>query len=152
MNAFGGKVSVDSSLGEGTSIKITFPELPELNQYIPLGGSVDAARKIVLIDDDHSIHKYLLHRVGQENFVGFKSLSDFETAYASNSKQEFFFVDYNFWGEDKKGTELILGSKLFHKENTVLLTSDFYLPEIQMFALKTGVKVLPKQLLSACFQ
>lgn len=151
VESFGGRLSVYSQVSHGTTVEILFPRPLEISSSFSKAMIQEDFQKVALIDDDTSIQKYFEHKLNEGYFKGFESIADFESARITSAGDWFFFVDYNFWGEKKKGTEVIADSNLLHKKNTVLLTSDFFLPEVQMFSKKTGIKVLPKKLISSMF-
>ncbi|MCD6026498.1 MAG: sensor histidine kinase [Solimicrobium sp.] len=150
-----GEMIVNSTLGEGTTIQLTFSRIDEpiwIAQTIHL----KLNSTVVILDDEESIHGawdtrfawYLktyptlqVHhfKQGQDalNFIYLLSLKDKERIV--------FLSDYELLRQDKNGFQIIEESGL---KNTTLVTSYYANAKVRDKAILLGVKILPKQMAS----
>ena len=87
-NNFGGRLDIDSVVGEGTTISVYFPETPSEPAVADRGRSHAQAR-VLLVDDDELIRRYA-HQVLTEASYDVVTVPDGETALARVSDGEQF--------------------------------------------------------------
>lgn len=140
----GGQISIESSLEQGTTLKISLNEM-EAPEWYPQE-VVIRTKKAVIIDDDDSIHhmwQKRLSSIGIET-LHFKSVIAFKDWIATNDKREFsYFFDYELIGSSLNGLDLISEYNL--QERSILVTSHFTDKKVQFDCIRVGVKMIPKE-------
>jgi hypothetical protein len=135
-----GTFSIDSSQGVGTTIILQIPIAPIPSwcaQEIILG----ADERVVVLDDDESIHLQWRDRLKEFNVTYLKDPEEFDLARFPREGSHYIF-DYDITGSAVKGLDLIRTHNLGKK--AVLVTSYFDSPHIQKEIEKMGASLLPK--------
>ena len=150
-----GQISIESTMGQGSEIKISLPKAPDPDWFIPqITINKDAA--LVVLDDDNSIHDVWHSRLEQmgdkvknirvKDFMNPESLiqyfSSVETPYRASLQQERFLIDYELVGHKLNGIDVI--EKLGIMDKAILVTSRFEDPKIRERCEFLGLKMIPK--------
>ena len=150
-----GSMDVQSTLGEGTSIKLTFPRIAA-SKWIAQDIHLNPDNIVVILDDDESIHTawnlqftpvlasdpvMQLH-----HFTQGQEALNFLAALSQEEKSRVVFLsDYELLYQDKNGLEIVEASGI---KRAILVTSYYSNPKIRKEADRLGIKVLPKQMAS----
>lgn len=150
-----GELSIDSVVGDGTKITLTFPRITPpswIAETIELGKE----DIVIILDDDNSIHaawdthfqKILQKAPGirLEHFKESKKALEFINALAAQDKEKVFLLtDYELLKQELNGLHVVEQGKI---KRSVLVTSHYTNEVVYEHAAKTGTKILPKQLAS----
>ncbi len=150
-----GELAIDSVLGKGTSIALTFPRVKApswIAEEIKLGPTAI----IVILDDDTSIHAvWDMHfeeilaqypEMQLEHFEeGAKVLEFIKSLRLSDKRKVFLLTDFELLNQNITGLDIIAQSGV---EHSVLVTSHYAEKEVQAKAAETGTKILSKELAS----
>ncbi len=147
----GGTISVSSSLGMGTIIKLALPKCDAPDWFIQRI-LVQPNRVVVSVDDDQSIHQIWSGRFAsairpdaQPNYLKFTSLVEFETWVRNNHHNDHqYLIDYEFQGQNGSGLDTI--ERLQIQGQSILVTSRYEEPQIQSKVKSLKIKILPKNL------
>ena len=148
---WGGKFSIDSKYGKGTTIRI---ELPKADVPSWFSGTValDGINEFILIDDRPVIHTLVEEKLNKLNSnvtrYFHRSPQEFESWYSKNKKNlksPFFLFDYDMGEEEKTGIELIQDYDL--ESSSILLTNFYDDSTVQIKADHAKVKIFPKGLI-----
>lgn len=148
---FGGSLKIDSTEGIGTTVYLL---LPLANSPAWFAKAIDLTNKkyLVSLDDDISIHQIWAGRlkglgIEQLEHIKFQSSDTFEkyvNANISKLRQTLFLIDYELLNQPKTGLDII--EKLGLEKYTILVTSRYEEPDIQVRALRLKLPLLPKSL------
>ena len=143
MELWNGRISVQSVLGQGTTILLSFKILPSPSWFLT---KIKKVSQILSIDDDVSIHEIWKQRISGPKLFHFHSGEALEGWLSQNSTIEdsLFLFDYEFLDKNYNGLDLILKYKLQSK--SVLVTSRYEDKVVRDTAAAMGVKILPKGL------
>lgn len=150
-----GELAIDSKLGKGTKITLTFPRIKTphwIAEEIVLGKQ----DTIVILDDDTSIHgawdahfEPVLKKTPTLQLrhftIGNEALSFIESLSENQKENVFLLTDYELLKQELNGLHVIAKSGV---KRSILVTSHYAQQIVQNQAAKTGTKVLPKQLAS----
>ncbi len=150
-----GELEINSELGLGTTITLTFPRstAPQwIAEEIVLGPN----DMVVILDDDNSIHSawdIRFETLCSENpelqvkhfQLGSEVLAFIATLTPADKERVFLLSDYELLKQELNGVEVIAKSEI---KRTILVTSHYADPEVQKEAAKTGTQSLPKFLAS----
>lgn len=150
-----GKMTVNSILGEGSSIQLTFPRI-DAATWIAQKISLALNSLIVILDDEESIHGawdtrfalYLkLHpTLTVHNFKQGQDALDFFNRLNPNDRNRVVFLsEYELLRQPKNGLQIIEESGI---KNTTLVTSYYANSLIRDKAIQLRIKILPKQMAS----
>ncbi len=150
-----GELHIDSKLGEGTTITITFPRVTAPH-WIAEEIVLNPNDTVIILDDDSSIHgawRARFEKLQGENSelklkhfqLGNEALKFIETLTPAEKKNVFLLSDYELLKQELNGLEVIAQSKIQH---SILVTSHYVDLEVQRGAARIGIKILPKQLAS----
>jgi signal transduction histidine kinase len=145
-----GTITIESTLGIGTTLKITLPRAASPQWFIDTI-SISSEETIAILDDDESIHgtweTRLKEYIPQKNIVHFRNGKDFSAWYAEQKNPEKILVlsDYELLGESKTGLDIL---ELWEVNNAILITSHYEKEDIIARCLKAGIKLLPKNLVA----
>ncbi|USQ15559.1 hybrid sensor histidine kinase/response regulator (plasmid) [Legionella lytica] len=139
-----GKMHIHSEKNIGTKIIIS------LNRCLPPSWFCDSLNiqkgfKIVVLDDDLSIHEAWDQRFSHISFVKiihFYNVSELLQYEFELCKQVLYLVDYELLGDAKNGLDVIEELKL--NDNAILVTSSFEDITIRTRCENIGVKIIPK--------
>lgn len=149
------QIDISSTKHQGTAVKLSFPKIMPpgwIAESIILG----QADKVVILDDDDSIHaawdSRLNHIVQVAPVISiqhFKRYSDalsyINSLSIDEKKQILLLVDYELVKQKHNGLDLVANLKL---SRAILVTSHYLDLKVQKRASKLKVKILPKQLAS----
>lgn len=150
-----GTMAVQSELGKGTSIQLTFPRVTSpswfARQILLTQDSI-----IVILDDEESIHpawdlrfssfltthpSVQIHHFTQ----GQKAFDFFEKLSSEEKNRVIFLSDYELLNQDRNGLQIIEASQI---NGAILVTSYYSNPKVRETAAKLNVNILPKQMAS----
>lgn len=139
-----GRLTIDSSLDEGTTIQIS---LNEVEAPIWYSNCINlSSKKIVVVDDDQSIHNLWNEKLLPitEDITHLYSSEEFEQwASSKNLKDYYFLVDLELIGSIDTGINLINAYQL--QSRSVLVTSHFMDSDVQNLCTRFGIKMIPKE-------
>ena len=145
-----GKLAITSKLGEGTKMTLTFPTI-EAPNWVAKEIKVNKGDTIVILDDDQSIHgawdsrfKDRLNEVQLKHFLVGNQAIEFVNAFSEKEKV-FLLTDFELLKQDLNGIDIIEKANV---KRAVLVTSHYAEIEVRKLAIKSGIKILPKQLAS----
>ena len=148
IEAFGGTLQLQSSLKKGTTVDIVLPRLDPPNWFVSVI-FVSPDITIGILDDDQSVHDAWDQRLSAvsknltiHHFRTARALSDW---YSLQLNPVQIFSDYELL-ESETGLDLLENLELGNK--AILVTSHYENPEIINRCLKSGVRLLPKNLLT----
>jgi signal transduction histidine kinase len=148
-----GQLAIESEIGVGTKMILTFPRVPAQN-WIADSIQLNDDDIVVVLDDDDSIHAAwdtrfdtLLTKfpnltvkhfeIGQETI-------DFINGLAPEKKQKVFLLtDYELINQDLHGLNIIKQTAI---QRSILVTSHYENKTVCQDAVKADTKILPKQL------
>jgi len=145
-----GKLAIESKLGEGTKMIITFPII-DPPKWITKDIKINKGDTVVILDDDRSIHgawdsrfKGCLNDIQLKHFLTGTEVIDFISTFQEKEKV-FLLTDYELLKQDLNGMDIIQKTGI---KRAILVTSHHAEVEIRNLAVKNGIKILPKQLAS----
>lgn len=144
-----GKMSIESEIGVGTKIILTFPKIGSPD-WIAEEIVLHKGDTVVVLDDDDSIHDAWSARF--EDYAGIIHLEHFETGEkaidfinnASEKNKIFLLSDFELINQGLNGLQVI--EKTSMQTQSVLVTSHYHNQPVCDLAAKIVVKILPKQL------
>jgi len=150
-----GLLEVQSELGKGTSIQITFPRIGA-SDWIAQDIHLIPDNIIVILDDDESIHTAWDLRFAPlltsypslqiHHFTQGQETLNFLAGLSQQQKELVIFLsDYELLQQSKNGLEVVKESGIKH---AMLVTSYYSNPKIREEANRLGIKILPKQMAS----
>lgn len=159
---WGGKLSIQSKLNQGTTITLEFPKVDAPEWFIP-SLKLNDETLIAILDDDQSIHQTWEDKLSElgfniyENIFHFNDPNELIQFYdqlnsdpnistdtsPSYPKEKFIFlIDFEYIGKNENGINVI--KKLKIEEQSILVTSryneDFVLSE----CIQSKIKIIPK--------
>lgn len=155
IESFGGKFEIETQVGYGTKIIMTFDRAETPSWFVDKL-NIDSDVTIVCLDDDFSIHQIWAKRfedlklegwIGQlVNLSSSDSLISWLTKNQNTLKKTLYLVDYELLGQSKTGLDLVEQFRL--QDQSILVTSRFEEPKIQARCAELGVKLIPKGMAS----
>ena len=150
-----GLMEVQSVLGKGSSIQLTFPRIAASN-WIAQDIHLIPDNIIVILDDDESIHTAWDLRftplltsypsLGIHHFIQGQEALNFLAGLSQQQKELVIFLsDYELLQQRKNGLEVVKESGIKH---AMLVTSYYFNPKIREEAARLEIKILPKQMAS----
>ncbi|OGV25420.1 MAG: hypothetical protein A3F18_04065 [Legionellales bacterium RIFCSPHIGHO2_12_FULL_37_14] len=150
-----GEMSIQSTLGKGSSITLTFPRITTPH-WIADVIKVNAEGFIIILDDDTSIHRawdlrftHTLEKfpsIEIKHFInGYKALEFIQTLSLSLKNKCLLLTDYELLNQKMNGLKIIQKARIPH---SILVTSHYADGEIKDAAARLSCKILPKQLAS----
>ena len=148
LDASQGQIAIESQVGRGTQITLTFPTVspPEwMVQEIEL----NKGDTIIVLDDDDSIHdawdirfKKYGNDLSLQHFTVGEEAIDFINNFPAKD-QIFLLADFELLNQGLNGLDVISRAKI---ERSVLVTSHYNNLKVRELAIKNGIKILPKAL------
>lgn len=147
---WGGKLQIDSTVNQGTSMKLVLNKVPPPAWFVS-EIVIDDDHQYVVLDDDRSIHNMwearILNSVGRSvNMRYFEDEDSFGQWYRENKdwKNITYFFDYELLGNKNNGLDII--EKYNIAGNKILVTSHYENEDIQKRCEKYNVRMIPKEL------
>lgn len=149
------ELSIDSTLGKGTKIILTFPRITAPS-WIAESINLGKEDTVVILDDDSSIHaawdahfEEILQKepnIKLKHFQkGREALEFINTLTPQDKEKIFLLTDYELLKQELNGLQVV---KKGHVRRSILVTSHYASTTILEQAAKTGTQILPKQLAS----
>lgn len=153
LQAYQGRMDIDSRLEEGTKIILTFPRI-KAPSWIAEQIQLNADDLIIILDDDASIHgawdlrfETILDEHPLMRLRHFKQASEaleFLNSISDIDKQKIFLLtDFELLQQEMNGLNVIEKS---HINRSILVTSHYRNNNVLTHASKTNTKILPKLL------
>jgi signal transduction histidine kinase len=147
----GGKFSIQSQVGVGTQVTLTFPRA-ETPKWFVEKILIQPNTVITSLDDDQTIHQLWADRLSSAGsakanvqHVAFSSLEQFMTwAKEHDTNAALFLVDYEFLAQAGNGLDAIEQTGIASR--AILVTSRHEEPHVRARAEALSVRVLPKAL------
>ncbi len=150
-----GEMHIISALGKGTTITLTFPRI-KAPRWIAEEIALCPNDIILILDDDASIHgawRTRFESILNENTgiqlkhfeMGVQALEYIQALPPAEQERIFLLSDYELLTQELNGLEIMAQSGL---KRSMLVTSHYADPMVQVHAEKIGTKILPKQLAS----
>lgn len=148
MKSWGGNLLIDSKMGTGTSVKLIFPQIETPEWFLPKLNIVKG-QKVIILDDDLSIHEVWKKRFSQydvelHNFISPNSIEKWFAAH--HHPNNLYLFDYEILPAQESGLELAQRLKII--EQTTLVTSYFEEESLQKKCHALGLKGFLKNLAS----
>jgi len=137
-----GNIEIESSMGKGTTITLTFPRITTPSWHVEQL-DLSANRPVIVCDDVLAIHKTWKMR--------FKELNrPIEATYLLNTNNltpevaeaAICLFDLDLGKEAESGLQF--AERLTDRRHFVLVTGNYDVPEVQQACAKLGCKLLPK--------
>lgn len=142
----GGKIELDSILGQGTTVLIRLPSSQASSDVVK---KIDLYRydKIIVLDDEQVVHDLWDQRLPKTEYMveHFYSPSEFLLKFQNLNAKTLLLCDFEFEGADLNGVEVI--GKINHGEHSLLVTGRADEDEIIRICEKEGLQYLSKTLL-----
>lgn len=153
LQANSGKMSIESKVGEGTKIILTFPKVAS-PEWIANEITLHTGDIVVVLDDDPSIHnawgmRFKPHesKVQLHHFKSDEDTIKFVNNLIPKEKSKVLLLsDFELINQALNGLQVIEKLKMQHQ--AILVTSHYNNQDIQDLAAKSRIKILPKQLAS----
>lgn len=149
---YNGRLEVESVEGRGSKFVLKFKKTP-LPEYIADGFTVKKGTTVIILDDATSIfaewHKVLKvfeKDIDVKYFTSGKEALEF-IDNCNNKKNLFFLSDFYLQSQAKNGLTIILESEI--RQQSMLVTSFYSNKKIFECAEESGIKIIPKQLISS---
>lgn len=150
-----GEMTINSEVGKGTEISITFPRI-KTPHWIAEEIVLRKDDIIIILDDDSSIHgawnthfEPILKQAPAlqiKHFtIGNEALNYINHLPEEEKNKIFLLTDYELLKQELNGLHVVAQSGV---KRSILVTSHYAQLMIQNQAAKTGTKILPKQLAS----
>jgi len=149
--SWGGKIGIESKLGQGTTVTLLLPRIAAPAWFVP-EIVVYPETKIVILDDDNSIH-YVWNKIFAplvDKFVNqpvhLYSAGEFEAWHVRNApgQEHLYLIDYELLKEKTTGIDII---RTHHLENqSILVTSRFEEKEVAEAAERLNLRIIPKEM------
>ena len=144
---WGGSLKLSSEPGRGTIVYLRFPKSVAPAWFVP-EIRLRAHQKVVVADDDLSIHEIWKTRLAAPAFDGVQLIhasapTDLTLLHDENfANDTLYLVDYEFLGHDQSGLDLI--ERMGIAARAVLVTSRYEDVAIQSRCAQLGVRLIPK--------
>ncbi len=149
---FGGNILIESPPGQGTTVKIILPR-GEVPSWFVEKIVIRAEQHILILDDDQSIHDLWRNRLDKFLSIGVR-LSFFSCAdkleHCVNNllphhvKNSLLLCDFELVNQAISGLALI--EKLHYADKSILVTSHYEDPDIQIQAQRLCIPLIPKSI------
>lgn len=147
-----GSVTIESTLGVGTTVTISLP-LQDPPQWFVPQLELASQSTVVIVDDDNSIHQIWkgrfessdpTHQIKLMHFSTPDEMSNWYRDQNGDVENIIFLCDYEFLGNEKTGLDIV--RELKNQKNTILVTSRFEEEAVRKGCEKLGVRLIPKNL------
>ena len=151
LGAWGGRFEIISQPGKGTNVTILLPREKEPEWFVPLI-NVNRNLKIVILDDDQTIHEIWKRRFGSFLNYGIELIhlstpTEMRKYYRENFcdlENALFLVDQELLGHTDTGLDLVI--ELAIQGQSYLVTSHFDEVEVRIRCTEFGIKLIPKSM------
>lgn len=152
IEAWGGRMQINSRPGEGTEVHVYLPKVPAPGWFVE-DVRIPASRFVVILDDDLSIHRVWAKRFSEEGkargltFKNFSTTEAFRAWVLSEFNREqppLFLLDYEIRGCQESGFDVC--QQLDLAAHSILVTSAFEDNALRERCQSIGLKLLPKSL------
>ena len=155
LNKSQGKMHIDSTIGKGSNISLTFPRA-SAPSWLAEEIILKSDDTVIILDDDASIHgawqtrfESILDKkssIKRKHFrEGKEALAFIHSLFPAEKAKIFLLSDYELLKQELNGLHIIETSGI---SRSILVTSHYADPIVQEQASKTGTKILPKELAS----
>lgn len=145
-----GKLAIDSKIGEGTKISLTFPIIITPD-WIAKDITLNKGDTVIILDDDSSIHSAWKARFEEHHkdiILKHFTLGEETISFINNFPQKeklFLLTDFELLKQDLNGLHVIERTGI---KRAILVTSHYSNSVIRNLVIKSGAKILPKLLAS----
>lgn len=154
IESWGGKLEIESVIGKGTLCKILLPKAKLPSWFVP-EIKVSDKQKIIIIDDDQSIHDVWKQRFNEfqlntgkkvmlHHFYSPQEFTKWMDAQGQSSEAVTYLCDYEFIGNEQNGIDLVTTLKINYL--SILVTSHIHSDEIISRCESAGIRLLPKDI------
>ncbi|MCE3268554.1 MAG: hypothetical protein K0R49_806 [Burkholderiales bacterium] len=145
-----GTFTIDTQLGSGTKITLTFPKIETPNR-ITSKIELKSENLVVIVDDEPYVHeawecqfKTFAQSITRRHFEQGKEAIQFLNDLTDEEKKNVFLLtDYELLKQNLTGLDIVNKTKI---EHCILVTSHHNDPEIREQSINLGIKILPKEL------
>jgi signal transduction histidine kinase/FixJ family two-component response regulator len=147
IESFGGQITFESSIGEGTTFCLSLPKSPVPSSFV-FSILTFQFKKIIILDDDPAFHDVWRRRFDSvdADVEYFLSISDLFLKYEKLTSDFLLLSDFELMDKNLDGVDLI--NKIGNKENCILVTARSEEVEIKNRCIESGIKILPKSLVN----
>ncbi|HMT02163.1 MAG TPA: ATP-binding protein [Burkholderiales bacterium] len=146
----GGKLNIESTLGVGTKITLTFPKAATPT-WMAERIKIEKDSLVVIVDDDPSIHgawdsrfKVEAKEVTIKHFeIGEEAINYLNNLAEIERQKVLLLTDYELLKQNMNGLDIIKKSNI---KKAILVTSYYDSPKVCEVAVKDNIKILPKAL------
>jgi PAS domain S-box-containing protein len=143
-----GKLNIDSRIGKGTEITLTFPTI-KTPEWVAKNIVFYKGDVVIVLDDDESIHhawdirfKSLFPGITVKHFTQGSETINFIITYPEKERI-FLLTDFELINQEANGIEVIKETGI---QRAVLVTSHHANLVVRNLAIKEGITILPKPL------
>ena len=144
-----GKLAIESKVGFGTKMILTFPKIFPPG-WIACEIKLNKGDTVIILDDDSSIHgawdaclgARAEDHINLKHFTSGAEAVDFINAFPEKDKL-FLLTDFELLKQDLNGIDVI---EKTHLKRAILVTSHHAEEPVHSLAVKNNIKILPKQL------
>lgn len=148
----GGSFSIESEIGKGTKVRLTFPKI-EAPKWVASQIVLNSDDMVVILDDEPYIHeawecrfKYAAPNILRQHFEqGEEAISFLNSLTESEKKKVFLLTDYQLLKQNLNGLNVVDKANI---KRSILVTSHHNNQKVRDLAKVTNTKILPKQLAS----
>ncbi len=152
LNSNDGKLAIESEVGAGTKVTLTFPII-ESPEWFADKIELQNDALVIILDDDESIHgawtarfKKSAPQIERKHFKdGAEVISFIKGLDTINRNRVFLLTDYELLDQNLHGLEVIRQTGI---KNSILVTSHHNNQEVRDLAGSTKTRILPKPLAS----
>lgn len=153
LHACNGKMEIESKLGEGTKIILTFPRV-ETAEWVADEIELHKGDTVIVLDDDSSIHgawkarfEPYISDIKLQHFRLWKEAVEFIGNLTAQERERVLFLsDFELINQELNGLQVIEQTAM--QPHSLLVTSHHNNQNTRNLAAKIVVKILPKQLVS----
>jgi len=138
-----GKLEINSELNKGTEVTIKIPKAKTPDWFCE-SINIDSKTKIIVIDDDETIHNIWEDRFKKYNIEIIHLYNPNDLKHSSKTEKELYLIDYEFKGYNENGLDLI--EELNISDKSILVTSHFENEIIIERCRELNIKLIPKTL------
>lgn len=142
LNEWGGTISFDSNIGEGTTVTIKLPLVAPPKTYVD-GINVSYSSRVAVVDDDQTIHDIWNKRFDKETTIThFTDPSSFVKSIESKDQYDIYLIDYEYIGHEINGIEI--SERIKDRTQVYLVTSHYEDIEVIEACERLGIGLIPK--------